>query len=71
MSGANNSAFIFQLKQLGWKDNPEPVVINNTVNNKQDSKTRTDALDKLSDKELEELEKLYQKMDESQENPTE
>ena len=71
MTGSNNSAFIFQLKQLGWKDNPEPVVINNTVNNKQDSKTRTDALDKLSDKELEELEKLYQKMDESQENPTE
>lgn len=71
MTGTNNSAFIFQLKQLGWKDNPEPVVINNTVNNKQDSKTRTDALDKLSDKELEELEKLYQKMDESQENPTE
>lgn len=70
MTGTNNSAFIFQLKQLGWKDNPEPVVINNTVNNKQDSKTRTDALDKLSDKELEELEKLYQKMDESQENPT-
>lgn len=71
MTGTNNSAFIFQLKQLGWKDNPEPVVINNTVNNKQDSKTRTDALDKLSDKELEELEKLYQKMDESQEKPTE
>ncbi len=71
MTGTNNSAFIFQLKQLGWKDNPEPVVINNTVNNKQDSKTRTDALDKLSDKELEELEKLYQKMDESQESPTE
>ena len=70
MTGTNKSAFIFQLKQLGWKDNPEPVVINNTVNNKQDSKTRTDALDKLSDKELEELEKLYQKMDESQENPT-
>ena len=70
MTGSNNSAFIFQLKQLGWRDSPDPVVINNTVNNKQESKTRIDALDKLTDGELEELEKIYQHLDELQENPS-
>ena len=63
MTGANNTAFIFQLKQLGWKDNPEPLVINNntTVNNK--TQIHTERLKKLSTEELEDLEDIYSKID--------
>lgn len=57
MTGANNTAFIFQLKQLGWRDNPEPIVINNTVNNNADS--RAEKIEKLSTEQLEELEDIY------------
>lgn len=60
MTGANNTAFIFQLKQLGWRDNPEPVVINNTINNK--TETRTEKIARLSTEELEELEEIYSKL---------
>lgn len=61
MTGANNTAFIFQLKQLGWKDNPEPLVIHNTINN--NSETRSDKLEKLSTDQLEELESIYSTLD--------
>lgn len=65
MTGANNTAFIFQLKQLGWKDNPEPLVIQNTINNK--TETHTEKLEKLSTDQLEELEEIYSSLDDSTE----
>lgn len=61
MTGANNTAFIFQLKQLGWRDHPEPVVINNTITNK--TETRAEKISKLSTEELEELEEIYSKLE--------
>lgn len=61
MTGANNTAFIFQLKQLGWRDNPEPLVINNTVVNK--AETRAEKISRLSTEELEELEEIYSKLE--------
>lgn len=58
MTGANNTAFIFQLKQLGWRDNPEPVVINNTIQNNV-NKNKSDKLKQCSLQTLEELEKIF------------
>lgn len=65
MTGANNTAFIFQLKQLGWRDNPEPIVINNTVNNT--AETRAEKIGKLSTEQLEELEDIYSSLDSTDE----
>lgn len=62
MSGANNTAFIFQLKQLGWKDNPEPVIVNNTVQNNVGG-NRSEKLRKVSTETLEKLEKIYEDID--------
>lgn len=64
-AGANNSAFMFSLKQLGWKDNPEPIVVNNTINNNQGG-NRSDALKKMSTETLEELENIYNQIDEEE-----
>ena len=46
MTGANNTAFIFQLKQLGWKDQPDPLIVNNTIQNNVGG-NRSDKLKKL------------------------
>lgn len=60
MTGTNNTAFIFQLKQLGWRDNPEPLVINTVVNK---TETRAEKISRLSTEELEELEEIYSKLE--------
>lgn len=60
MNGTNNTAFIFQLKQLGWKDNPEPLVVN-TIHNETIS--REEKLNKLSSEKLEELESIYEELE--------
>lgn len=65
MSGANNTAFIFQLKQLGWKDNPEPLVVNNIVQNNKGG-NRSDALKHLSTEKLEALEKIYDEIEQEE-----
>lgn len=65
MSGANNTAFIFQLKQLGWKDNPEPLVVNNTIQNNVGG-NRSDALKHLSTEKLEALERIYEEIEEEE-----
>lgn len=65
MTGANNTAFIFQLKQLGWKDNPDPLIVNNTFTNNIGG-NRSEALKKMSTETLEELEEIYAKIDEEE-----
>lgn len=62
MTGANNTAFIFQLKQLGWRDNPEPVVINNVVK----TETVQDKLNNLSKESLETLDEVLDEIDKSE-----
>lgn len=64
-SGANNTGMIFMLKQLGWKDNPEPLVINNTIQNNQGG-NRSEALRKMSTETLEQLENIYKEIDEQE-----
>ncbi len=61
-TGENNSGFIFSLKQLGWKDQPDPLIINNTIQNNQGG-NRSDKLKKVSTETLEELEDLYNNME--------
>lgn len=61
-TGENNSGFIFSLKQLGWKDQPDPLIINNTIQNNQGG-NRSEKLKKVSTETLEELEDLYNNME--------
>ena len=61
-TGENNSGFIFSLKQLGWKDQPDPLIINNTIQNNQGG-NRSEKLKKVSTETLEELEVLYNNME--------
>ena len=61
-TGQNNVAFIFALKQLGWKDNPEPLVVNNSIQNNVGG-NRSDKLKKCSAETLEELESLYDEIE--------
>lgn len=70
MTGANNTAFIFQLKQLGWKDQPEPLLINNTINNNQGG-NRSDKLKQCSTETLETLEEIYAEIDEESKKQSE
>lgn len=67
MTGANNTAFIFQLKQLGWKDHPDPLVVNNTIQNNVGG-NRSAKLKKISTETLEELESLYEEIEREAEN---
>lgn len=60
MTGANNTAFIFQLKQLGWRDNPEPVVINNNIQNNVENE---DKLKSCSAETLEELDEVLNQVE--------
>lgn len=62
MTGVNNTAFIFQLKQLGWKDHPDPLIVNNTIQNNVGG-NRTDKLKKVSTETLEELESIYEEIE--------
>lgn len=64
-TGENNTAFIFSLKQLGWKDNPDPIIVNNSIVNNQ-AGNRSDKLRRASTEQLEELEKIYQSLDEEE-----
>ncbi len=57
-TGENNTAFIFSLKQLGWKDQPDPIIVNNSIVNNQGG-NRGDILKRASTEQLEELEKIY------------
>lgn len=65
MTGANNTAFIFQLKQLGWKDHPDPLIVNNTIQNNVGG-NRTDKLKKVSTETLEELESIYEEIEKAE-----
>ncbi len=62
MGGGNNTAFIFQLKQLGWKDNPEPLIVNNTITNNQGG-NRSEALKRLTTEQMEELEDIFSEIE--------
>lgn len=65
MTGVNNTAFIFQLKQLGWKDHPDPLIVNNTIQNNVGG-NRTDKLKKVSTETLEELESIYEEIEKAE-----
>lgn len=56
-AGANNTGFVFGLKQLGWKDSPEPLVVNNTIQNNTGG-NRSEKLNRVSTEILEEIEEL-------------
>ena len=56
-AGANNTGFVFGLKQLGWKDSPEPLVVNNTIQNNTGG-NRSEKLNRVSTEILEEIEDL-------------
>ena len=62
-TGENNTGFIFSLKQLGWKDNPEPIIVNNTIQNNQGG-NRSKKLQEVSTETLIELEKIYEQIEE-------
>lgn len=62
MSGQNNTAAVFSLKQLGWKDEPNPIIVNNTIQNNQGG-NRSEKLRKCDTKTLEQLEAIYNEMD--------
>ena len=61
-AGQNNTGFIFMLKQLGWKDNPEPIIVNNTIQNNVGG-NRSDKLKHVSAETLEDLEEIYAEME--------
>lgn len=63
-AGTNNTACIFGLKQLGWKDNPDPVVVNNIVQENTGG-NRSESLKKVSAETLEELESIYEEIEKS------
>lgn len=66
MTGQNNTGFIFSLKQLGWKDNPEPIIVNNTIQNNVGG-NRSDKLKNVSVETLEDLEEIYNEMEKAEE----
>lgn len=70
MTGANNTAFIFQLKQLGWKDQPDPLIFNNVVQNNQGG-NRSDKLRRASTETLEQLEELYEEIEKEEKEDSE
>lgn len=60
VTGQNNTGMVFILKQLGWKDNPDPLVVNLQKNS---SGNRSEKLSKCSTETLEELDRIYAEMD--------
>lgn len=66
-TGQNNTAFIFSLKQLGWKDSPEPLVVNNQIQNNLGG-NRSDKLKRCSAETLEELESIYEEIEQGDED---
>ncbi|MCM1234180.1 MAG: hypothetical protein NC489_29095 [Ruminococcus flavefaciens] len=66
-TGSNVTAMIFGLKQLGWKDNPEPIVVNNTIQNNMGG-NRSDKLKQCSKETLEELDEILNEIDEESES---
>lgn len=61
-SGGNNTAFVFSLKQLGWKDNPEQLIVNNVIQDVQGG-NRGKKLRECDINTLERLEELYDELD--------
>lgn len=62
-TGSNVTAMIFGLKQLGWKDNPDPVIVNNTIQNNLGG-NRSEKLKQCSRETLEELDKILEELGE-------
>lgn len=62
LTGQNNTGVIFSLKQLGWKDNPEPIIVNNTIQNNLGG-NRSDKLKNVSAEDLEDLEEILEKIE--------
>ena len=67
-AGTNNTGCVFGLKQLGWKDNPEPIVVNNVVQ-KNTGGNRSEKLNRVNTDVLEELDKLYSEIESETEEP--
>lgn len=65
-TGVNNTGIIFSLKQLGWKNNPEPIIVNNTIQNNVGG-NRSDKLKNVSAETLEDLEEILNEIDQSEE----
>lgn len=61
-AGTNNTGCVFGLKQLGWKDNPEPIVVNNVVQTNTGG-NRSEKLNRVNTDVLEELDKLYSEIE--------
>jgi len=62
LTGQNNTGVIFALKQLGWKDNPEPIIVNNTIQNNVGG-NRSDVLKNVSAETLEDLDDILDELD--------
>ncbi len=67
-AGTNNTGCVFGLKQLGWKDNPEPIVVNNVVQTNTGG-NRSEKLNRVNTDVLEELDKLYSEIESETEEP--
>lgn len=63
MLGANNTAFIFQLKQLGWKDVQQEMTVNTSVS-VEPKQTVKQKLNKLTAEERDAYFGLCEKMNE-------
>lgn len=61
-TGQNTTAFIFMLKQLGWRDSPEQMIVNNVVQDNTGG-NRSDALKKVDAKTLEQLDGIYKEIE--------
>lgn len=55
VSGKNNTGFIFILKQMGWKDNPE-VVVNNNVSAQEKIEKKIDG---MTEEQLNKLDEMF------------
>lgn len=61
-SGVNNTGMVFGLKQLGWKDNPEPIIVNNTIQNNV-SGNRSEKLSRVNKEIIDQLDDLYDEIE--------
>lgn len=55
VSGKNNTGFIFILKQMGWKDNPE-VIVNNNVSTQEKIDKKIDG---MTEDQLNKLDEMF------------
>lgn len=62
LTGQSTAAIIFALKQLGWKDNPEPIIVNNTIQNNAGG-NKSEKLKHCSKETLEELDEILEEME--------